>query len=195
MPKKTLILIVTLALITGGLIYMALTTQSTPPISTTNSPAPQVTAIPRVKKTAVLFFAPSSISLNSSGSSSVDVMVKTQGQKVSGAQLEILFDPNVISNLNVTAGSDSIFGPSNYFVIPLTVDYKTGRATYGVGINIQATPDKTEGKVATLTFTANKSTNQKSSVIELLDKSIVTQEGVGDSILKETQPLTINFTQ
>lgn len=200
MPKKTLILIIFLALITGGLIYMALTTSQTPStLNQTPTTTTEVNQAKPVKKTAQLSFDPASLTITPLGSGAakqtVNIMVKTQGQIVSGAQIELQFDPLSVSNLTIDAGTDSIFGPSGYFVIPLNVDYQTGRATYAVAVGATATPKATEGKVATVTFTAKKHANLTTSVIAILDKSIVTEEGTGESILTGEHPLTLHFTQ
>ncbi len=201
MPKRTILLLLFLAFVTGGLIFLAVTSENEnqqpadqkTPATTKEIPSP-------VKKTATLSFDPSTLTVSpfSSASSSVDIVINTQNQPVSGVQPVILFDPKVITSISFNPVTNTLFGQSasNYTYLPLDVDMTNGKMSFMLAATPGSTPSATTGTIGTLIFTTRVAeSTQQSTVITLLDESKVTQLNVGDSILKNTIPLTIQFSQ
>lgn len=132
-----------------------------------------------------LAFAPSPYTISSS-SGSLNIIITAEEDMVTAAQLEITYDPKVLSNVAIL--------PGTFFVNPLqlikNVDRTKGKIVYAVGVSPTAAAQKGAGIVATITFTANLATGEKTD-ISFSPKTLVTAEGVRTSILKEVLGTTI----
>jgi len=200
MPKKTTLLILFLSALTGMLLYLALQTDKR--IQKLPQALPKSVRIhfptPAVEKTATVYFSQPSLTVNSQNSTptAVDIMTDTGASKITGVQVELAFDPQVISSISLSPPHDdtSFFGPvSNFFVLFNETDLKTGKITYAIGISPQTKPLQGTGKIGTLTFSLKKSFSSQ-TVLSFTPKTLVTKEGVGESILKSTTPLTITIS-
>lgn len=198
MPKKTLILIITLFFLTSLLLYLA--TREGKFIEK-QKPVVQIPVKKQVNKDSVIFFSPSVLNMdnkNSATSSSVDVFINSGINKVTGVQLEMSFDPKIIYNIIIKAPDDAnFFGKTeNYIVLFKDVDMKNGRLSYALAITPSQTAKSGTGKVATLTFKLNKATPVSKTAqtnIDLLNKTLVTGDNAYESLLKQVTPLTINL--
>lgn len=195
MPKKTTILIIILTIVTAGLVFLAIKSeQKIPSLSQTSTPKTQPAS--KVEKTSTLFFAPSSLNA-SSGSSTLqttDIMINTGKDSVTGVQIELSYDPKILSNVQIASPvADSFFGTSS-IVLFKEVNQELGRISFASGIAPQETPKSGVGKVATLTFTAAKPLASDTAMIKFVDKSMVSHANTQESVLKETIPLTILFS-
>jgi len=189
MYQKTLLLIGILALGAAVLFYFALNrnTPQSPTDQTTNQPSSATDPAMQVDaaKTASLYFSPSTINTNSG---SVDILLNTGGKEVSGVQIELSYDPNVVSSLTIQPAAESLFGgPTDYVLLIQNVDHELGRATLALGIAAGKQAVGGTGKVATITYTASGPTT-----ISMLEKSAVTQLDVVTSVLSTVSSLTIN---
>jgi hypothetical protein len=194
MPRKTTILILILAAVTGLLLFLAVTEGRKP------QPPKQETAVPvkePVQKTARVFFSPQNIDLSSGAAtpaSTVDLLIDTGGQEIVGVQIEIQYDPQSLSNLRLTPALDqvSFFGPSAV-VLFNEANPATGRISYAVAISPNEQAKTGIGKVAAVSF--SKAFNaQGTTSIRFLDKTIVTILGENESILKESLPLNVTLS-
>src|SRR5438876_502062 len=104
MPKKTTLLILILTVVTGALIYLAVQSDKNaqkiqqtikPPIIKT-TPAVHV-----VEKTATVYFSVSSVNATTSVPVSVDLMVNSGKSSITGVQVELTFDPKVLTNVSI----------------------------------------------------------------------------------------------
>lgn len=197
MPKKTTILIAILAIVTVSLIFLAVREESQKPAEKDTSqqtvqkqPQPTEEETP---KTASLSFSPAFLDLSEGGSGiqSADIFINNGDGEISGVQVELQYDPKVLTNVNIESGSDTIFG-ANPNILISQVDQVNGRITHIVAINLSDDQIKGVGKIATVTFQALPGTESQTK-IEFLDKSIVTSLGTTNSILKDTIPLTISL--
>jgi hypothetical protein len=193
MPKRTLLLIAVLTLLTALLVFLALHNEQKtqkPEQPTAN------TQVEQLNKTATLAFSPGEVVLTGSNSAAVDVIVDTKENTIDGVQLELLYDPKVVSNLKVTIPEQNFFGSNTDANVILNLnDTKLGRVTYGVGINPQATPKSGSGVVAHLTCTRNPLANVTESVIEILDRSTVVESTHHESVLATSSPLKITVNK
>lgn len=193
MPKKTTTLILILAVITALLVFLAI--RETQPKSSTTAPVEKI-AVPTkaVPKTAILSFTPSLLDLSTTSTPTpVDIIIDTGGSQVTGAQLEITFDPKAVTNLRISSPDNSLFGgKTDNIVLINDVNLSTGRVSFAVA----ATPGKSVkgvGKIATLTIQKAFGTDINTSQIVFLDKTMVVMPGTNDSILKSSTPLTIQL--
>jgi len=193
MPKKTTILILILALITGILLFLAITENK-------KSGAPTITPVPTkkpVEKTAKVFFNPQNIDLSSaagSAVSTVEILVDTGGSQIAGVQIEAQYDPKSLANLKLTPALDlaSFFG-SSAIVLFNDVNQTTGRISYAVAISPKVQTKKGIGKIATVSFSKAFSA-EGTTTVSFLDKTIVTILGENESVLKESVALNITLS-
>lgn len=194
MPRKTTILIIILAAVTGVLLFLAISSERQRPST------PQTTIAPTKKpvaKTAKVFFNPSNLDLSAgsaSPASTVEIMLGTGASDVAGVQTELQFDPKALVNVRLTPAVDSasFFGATSV-VLFNDVNQTTGRISYAIAINAGGNARKGIGKIATLTF--QKAFNSPSvTTVAFLDKTLVTILGENESVLKETMPLNITLS-
>ena len=179
MPKKTLALISGLVVVTIVLFIIALRAGQ-------QTSAPSVPPTPQVQPTAmtpahtILNIGPNPITVAPGTVGHVAITMNTSDNNVTAVQLELGYDPNVISNVKVV--------PGPLFANPVVLINKnnptTGRYTYAFGITPGATPVTGNGIVATVTFTPLPGTLGKQMQLGLLPTSLVTARGVAQSVLK-----------
>jgi len=181
MPKKTLALITGLVVVTIVLFIIALRAgqqQQAPTASQQTTMAHQPT--PMVPAHTVLMLGPNPLTVAPGQTGSVNITINTSDNNVTAVQLELGYDPHVISNVKVTSGA--LF--PNPVVLIDKNNPTTGRYTYAFGITPSAQPVKGTGVVATVTFTTLPGTVGKSMQLGLLPTSLVTARGVAQSVLK-----------
>lgn len=188
MPKKTLGLIIGLALLTVVLLAVALRPLFLNP-STQPADQTAISATPTPPAYTTLMLSPNPVNVEG-GSGSVEVVVDTMENSLTAAQLEISYDPKYLTNISVV--------PGDFFPDPLTllnsVDTQNGRATYAMGITPAQTPVKGQGVIATVNFNIVPGATGQTQ-IELLPKTVVTQEGIQASVLKEATGTTVVISQ
>lgn len=185
MSKKTIALITGLVLLTVLLVSLAV--QTSKPIQ----PAPSVVeSEPTVEVEAktILFMTPTV----TGRSASVQVSMDSKDNEVTAVQMEISYDPKILSF--VSASPSSIFSQG----VPLinVVDKKNGRISYALGLSPQQAKSIHTGDtdVATLLFTkVGSASDSASTEVKFLPKSLVSASGVNTSVLKETRNALIVF--
>lgn len=180
--KRTLLLIVVLLVITGGLLYLALKQEQ---------PTPSVTAVP----TPTVSPAHATLSLvqqpaSTSALQTVDVVIASNGNKLTGAQLNLAYDPKVLSNVTIKPGT---FFP-NPTILFNSVDKVNGRISYVLAISLNGQEASGSGAVATISYTVLPTTGTTTK-ISFLPKTELTQQGILGSVLKSTTDLTIQIPQ
>ena len=179
MSKRTLFLIFALFVITFVLLAMTLYKPSSP----TTTKTPTVIQQP-VAETLLSFGSPVVASSSASTLSySLPINITTGNNKVTAVQLEMQYDPNLLTNVSVTPG---VFF-QNPEILLNQVDAKTGRITYAFGISLTGQGVVGAGTVATLNFSVNAQAAEKTAII-FLPKTLVTAEGVSESVLKQADP-------
>lgn len=226
--KQTLILIIFLTLFTAGLLILALNKSSYQPKIAYKLPIPSITVKKSVADT-LLLFGDLEVVPSSTASGTVQpkfdkyllpILVKTGTNKITAVQLEMAFDPNVLTNIDIK--------PSNFLEGPIIlineINSRSGRISYALGIAPSASESgkQGEGTLATLTFqTKNKLTKLsvgktasesaatgsgsltssnvvktqalKQTGIVFLSKTFVTAEGLQQSALKSTNSAQLKF--
>lgn len=183
MSKRTLLLILALLVLTGVLLVVALSSNSpqTPP-QVTPSPANRVgeTGPTPVVQTE-LSISPNPATVTARTPSTLNVDIATGGNKVTAVQLEMTFDPTVLTKMAIAQG--------DFFVNPIVllnkVDAKKGTITFALGIPPTGEAKSGTGVAATLSFVP-VGTPGTQSPITILSKSLVTASGTSSSVLKST---------
>jgi hypothetical protein len=195
MPKQTFALICGITII---LFVIALKTSKPvpPPMNSqtqigaegnSNASGQVANAIP---VNSILNLSPKPISVLPGQKGSVDVNINTSGNEVTAIQLEIAYDPNMISNVQVSAGG--LFANPVVLIDKNTV--KEGRYTYAYGITPNHSPILGNGTVATISFTALDKPG-KSSQLALLPSTLVTARGISTSVLKLAEGTLVQISQ
>lgn len=186
MTKQTFGLLAVLVLITGTLVYFAVSTPGGKKIEQQQTVVAKPTETPGHTSLA---FSPNPVSVSSS-SGSVDVNVDSGGDALTGVQLELSYDPLVLTSVQLT--------PAGFFdnssVLINKIDSANGKVSYAIVIPPTGTAKKGVGTVATLKFTADWSTANQTA-IKFLPKSLATAEGLSKSVLKTTSDVTIIFAE
>jgi hypothetical protein len=171
MPKKTFLLIAILVLITTCLLALALI----PNFKTVK---------PIIKPVVNIDYAQTQLSLSApviatASGYKTDVLISTGKNKVTVAQLEIAYDPKILTNVDIKAGS--------FFTDPTIllkkVDVVNGRITYAIGINAGGAPSTGKGIVATISFSNLSQQTTVKTPINFLPKTAVNAAGYAQSVL------------
>jgi hypothetical protein len=192
MPKKTLALISGLVLVTLILFVIALRASKTT-INPTNpqiSQTPQAQVSPTVSMAhSILTMSPNPVEVAPGRQGQVTVNIDTATNPVTAVQLELAYDPNIITNLKVTPGA--LF--QNPVVLRDINNTQTGRYTYAFGITPNKPTIQGTGVVAIVTFTAKNIPGQKSQ-LALLPTSLVTAQGISTSVMKSAAGTLVSIT-
>lgn len=185
MSKRTILLIVVLIVVTVGLFVIALLSinKQTPPQINTTGSTPTVTPTPPAH--TILALDPTTVTMASS-SGSINVTINTNGDNITAVQLELQYDPAVLTNVKLTPGT---FLPDASVLIN-NVDPSTGRISYALIIASPTGAKSGSGTIATLSFSTLPTTKTQTDII-FLPKSLVTAVGIDPSVLKSTTNTTI----
>jgi len=199
MPRKTLILIFALVLVTIVLFVVALKESNKEQMNKAGSQDQNSTQMNKAgsqDQTAeqlraanahtVLSLVPNPVTVAPGQKGEVDVNIDASTNKVTAVQLELTYDPTVLTNVKVTSGP--LF--PNPAVLINKNDTKTGRITYAFGITPNGKTVQGTGSVATISFTA-RNVSGKQSAITLLPETLVTAQGVASSVLKSATGTTV----
>ncbi len=172
--NKTVLLVIGLVILTAVLLAISLYSKG-------SSPFPVITKQDQDKD-----FAHTSLSLSEeprssslSGVYEVDVLIDSEDNQVTGVQLELSYDPKVLGKVDIKPGSFL----SNPVVILKKIDTTNGRITYMLGSQLGDAGVKGKGTVAVISFSK---TGDNETFIDFLPQTLVTAQGLDQSVLKET---------
>lgn len=193
MNQRTLFLIIFLGFLTLGLVSFAIFSEKEKQEAPLPTPGPMQTAsITPVPASAVLSLQISTPKAENTSKTGVDVWLDSGINSISAIQLEIQYDPNVLSNVAIEQyiGPDSFFGSIQTVSLIDQINPQLGRISYALGISFGVKAPVGKGKIATISF--NKRAGSPATTITFLPSSQVTQPKARNSILKESIPLTVN---
>lgn len=173
-----------LILITAVLIFASVTTKQ--------PTTPEPIATQSTRQYATLSFSPENLTITptDTGTQSVDIILDTGGKEVFGAQIELQFDPNVISNIEITKPASSFFGENSTELIN-KVSSETGLGTYAIVLSASESEKIGKGPIATVKFQVNSA--YKATDITILPISSVTSLTSDGSVLLDSTLLPITF--
>ena len=174
MPKQTLAFVTFLIIVTLVLLGLAVYTQK-PSIPT---PVSQQPTSPSYAHTSLRLTPPVNTP-SLPNTYSTDVTIATGGDKVTAAQLELSFDPKVLTNVQIKPGTFI----QNPVVLLKKVDQTNGRISLAIGIPLGQAGPAGKGTIATITFN-EVSTATGSTILDFLPKTAVTAQGIAQSVLK-----------
>lgn len=192
MSKRTIALIAILAVLASVLVVLALSPKQQPSARTTATPTGSTVSPTEYPKESVLTLSPNPVvlQLGTAVPSTVNVELATGSNDATAVQLEITYDPKMISVSDIT--------PGTFFDNPLElikdIKQQDGRITYALGIQPTANGKKGTGTVAKLSVTPLAGATGQ-TMITLLPKTLVTASGVPTSVLKDAVGTSVVFTQ
>lgn len=198
MPKKTTILIAVLLIFTAGLVYIAIKTEQQQPYGINEEFLTEeelLDFIPEINPQTQISFLPETLDTTTATQSShtVNVHVNTNGQTISGVQLELSYDPAIITNVNIEASSNNLFG-ENPAVLINSVDNELGRVSFAIALpGVDDEEVEGNGSIAQLTFSTISGIAQ-STQISVLPKTTVRSIKSTNSLLQDASPLNIVFS-
>jgi len=176
MPRKTFILISLLVLVTIGLLAIALIPSVKSPINIVPKPTPATLSYAQTK---LSLSTPVKLTLNNYSS---DVLISTGNNKTTAVQLELTYDPKVLTNVDIKSGV--------FFTAPVVllkkIDTVNGRISYALGINPSQKPTSGSGIVATISFSTVSGTTAMQTPINFSPKTAATAVGYAQSVLKQS---------
>lgn len=181
---RTLFLIFALAAIAVFFFIIAVYTKPTQKIAT-NVPTPT----PIVAKTVLSLESavPGTQAARMKGGT-INVMIDSNSNPVTAVQMELSFDPKVLTNISLASGT--------FFKSPVElikkIDPNDGRISYALGIQPQDKGVVGKGLVATITYSLLPTTDALTSIM-FLPKTIVTAQGINQSVLKNSIGLSIQL--
>lgn len=113
------------------------------------------------------------------GNYETEITINTNGDKISGVQIELSFDPKILTNVDIAPGNFL----NNPTVLEKTIDTKNGVIKYTVAIK---PGEKTVEGTGTLTVLSFTKIGSEPTNINFLPTSQVSTTGLNQSVLKET---------
>lgn len=194
MSKRTLTLILGLALVAGVLLVIAFNPANNQP-KNLQTTAPSPAASPAVPADSMLSLNPNPVTVSSS-SATVDVVADTGSNSITAVQFELSYDPTMVTAVDIAPQAAGAFF-QNPLVLLKTIDTKAGKISFAMGIPPTEAAKKGTGTVATITFRTVfpvSSLAGKQTQLTFLPKTLVTAEGASSSVLRESRGTTLVFT-
>jgi hypothetical protein len=175
-PIKTLLLIIILALVATGLIMLAVFVNK--PAQTTSTVVVPTQTINPLQTTLTISSTPKKLSTPSAYST--DIIINTGQNAVTKVQLELLYDPRVLTKVDINPGPFFI----NPQILLKNIDKVNGRISFALGIQNGDSPVLGQGILANLSFSSLQ--KNATASVRLLPKTEVTAQGYSQSVLKST---------
>jgi hypothetical protein len=182
MPKKTLIFIAVLAIITISLLAISL-------IQKTSTITQLKSVISKSEYENAVAYAQSNLSLSTPITSTTsaytsNVEITTGNDKVTGVDVRLSYDPQVLGNVDIKPGA--FF--ANPVILLKKIDPIKGLVTYTIAVNPSQKSAIGKGTVAMLSF--SQIAASASTQINFLPETEVTAVGYASSVLNTSSNLT-----
>lgn len=186
MPKRTLTLIIALVLVAAGLVFLALSTLQPQQPLTNGSLSP--TPIPYAH--TMLTMLPNPVISAANTNTQIAVMINSNGDKVSAAQLELAFDPTTLTVIDIVpATTDPFFSRTTQLL--KVIDQRNGKASYAITPGASEKAKAGSGTLAVITV--RLSPTARTATLNFLPSTLVTATGVNPSVLVKATGTTITL--
>ncbi len=166
MSKKIIILL--LLLICAVLIYILKNSQQKPNIISNPIPLP-LSPTPALPEESSLSFIPDTIYALTGQKNEVDIQINSQGKYATGAQLELAYDPAILTDITLTPGT--LFPNPN--ILLNNNDEKSGRISYALSLSSNDKPRNFSGTTAIIKFKVRENIIQNQTTIYFLPKTTI----------------------
>lgn len=192
MSKKTITLL--LIPICALLIYIAKNPKKP---NTISSPIPvsSFSPTPAIPTESSLSFIPDTIYALTGKNNKVSIQLNSQGKYPTGAQLELAYDPTILTGITLDPGT--LFADPD--ILLNNINERIGRISYALSLSPNKNPSAFSGTVAALNFTIKEYMSQKETTIYFLPKTSILSQNIniplkiayGLKILVNTPPSII----
>ncbi|HSX40713.1 MAG TPA: cohesin domain-containing protein [Candidatus Saccharimonadales bacterium] len=189
LPTRTLLLILALIIAVVLLLYIAWPKQPSPSKVSQVVPTPTVSPAHTVVSISPDTFQIPYSTVVSAAASLATVNVSTGTNKMTGLQLELQYDPKVLSGVVLSPGT---FFPHSNVILNKT-DPTTGRITYMIAVPLGTDGVSGDGAVATIQFKVIGKVGDITT-LAILPQTIVTAQGVSPTVLKAATGANITIT-
>lgn len=186
MTRKTTVLIITLFLITCGLLYFAIQ----PPLYPKKTAAPSPTPISVNAHTTLSLTPALATESSKTASYTVAVLIDTHENAVNAVQLELSYDPTALTDVSLSSGS--FFNQPTALLKNINTD--TGRISYALAQQIDLPATQGSGTIALISFNILPSYTGKTVTLSFLPKTAVAADKILESVLKKTTSYTLTLT-
>lgn len=176
--NKSWVLVTGLVILTAVLLVISLSRRN-------------FSGVPSATKQEQANFAHTSLSISESprvasaaGVYETDVNIDSKDNQITGVDLELTFDPKVLTKVDIKPGS---FIP-NAVVLNREVDPIKGTISLTIGTSQRSRGVKGTGAIAVISFSK---TGSAETTIQFLPNTLVTAEGQDQSVLSETASAVI----
>lgn len=177
---KTWTLVGGLIVLTAALLFVSLSANKNP------APIPQISITPtkEIANTSIYF---SDEQKYASGSSllKTDILIDSKTNKITGAQIELTYDPKILSKVDIIPG-DFL---KNSVEVLKKVDNKTGRISYVLGSKLN---NNSQGQGILASITYLRLTN-KLTTIDFLPQTLITAQGFSESVLVNSKSAVLGL--
>lgn len=172
--NKTLLLVVGLVILTIVLLALSLTARNSGslPIIGNNDGSNETIAFTSLSISE-------DVRVAEAGGYETDVIINSGENQITGIQLELTYDPRVLTDVDINPGSYF----TNPTVLQKEIDETNGTIKYLLGTTAGSEPVTGEGPVAVISF--NKTGDEETS-IEFSTNTLVTDGRYAESVLSET---------
>ena len=177
MSKRTLFLIFALFLFISVFLIIAIYQPQTSKINQTAITPKKLIAQTDLSFEKPILATPSSALVSNY---SLAVSISTGENKVTAVNLELSYDPQVLTNVTVIPGS--FFAKPD--VLLNQIDAKTGIIFYTLGVGFRNPAVTGKGTVAIIAFSSKAKTPEKTT-ISFLPRTLVTASEINESVLKQ----------
>ena len=191
----TLALIVVLAGFAAFFLYIAFNPQFKLPFGQKKQEVLVPTPTPVAFSTLALEEAPTNADAaaktTNTKTRTYNIMINTHQNTVNAVQLELSYDPSVLTDVTIT--------PGTFFASPLQlvkdVDVVNGRISYALGTQPKDKGLQGTGVVAQITFQINPAAKGPTTMLKFLPKTLIAGQGINPSVLKSTTNGTIMLVE
>ncbi len=121
----------------------------------------------------VLYLSPNVQNIQEGRSNYVNVILDFKGASPTLAQLEISFDPKVLTNIDIVPGNFFI----NQKILLKNIDYNNGRISYALESTSSENVPSSQNPVAIISFMKSAGAIQKETALDFLPKTTIKIKG------------------
>ena len=126
------------------------------------------------------------LSFRQESATSAAIVLDTGNKDVTAVQLEVSFDPMILTNITVKPGS---FFEKAYVLLS-NIDYNAGSIFYAVVMPPDGMPKHGVGTVARIYYTFNSGAINP-TILKFLPRTKVAAAGIDQSVLKQAESITV----
>ncbi len=168
MPKKLLALIIVFLFVSAGFLFVTLTYSKNSPLQNFSLKTPSPRPVPE----STLIFSPNPLTVTIGATGSANIILDVQGTFPKILQLEIAYDPTILTQMKILPGDIS----DTQRILLNKINYNTGRISYAIDTPVKQISQKKSQIVATIHFLPINTLGKHETYINFLPKTTIKGE-------------------